>query len=469
MTVLAAGIAGCSWGQAGFDAQRAGWSRADGSFTTANVGSVTLAWQADGLAPTGSGSSSAPVMDGEHVFFVSGEATGPSQLEAFAADGGPDCSGVPRSCAPLWTASIPFGASSEPIVADGRVFVGGSADGSWQLQGFDASGAAGCSGSPLVCTPVLSASVATTIAGGPPVVMAAAAGRVYLATTGLTGQGGPPSVTYVFDSAGVEGCSGSLPAECAPLFSATGGVDYAVPVIADGALYVSTATGLAAFDATGRTGCGGVPLVCLPLRRFATPRAPNSAAIADGVLYATTVDPHYSGQPYQGSVYAFDLGAVASCGAPPTCQPVWSAQSGYTELPVVADGQLYLQREGPYLSDATIDVFDARGIEGCSGVPKTCSRLAGADLPGVFHRAAATKSVIFLATQGAGIPGASRLMAFGLDDVGCNGSPAVCSPLLDLDIPQSPSSLAVAGGRIAMVVPSTTPGTAQLQVYALPA
>lgn len=45
-------------------------------------------------------------------------------LRAFDAAGSLGCAGVPKVCAPLWTATDPAPIFSGPTVADGGVFVG---------------------------------------------------------------------------------------------------------------------------------------------------------------------------------------------------------------------------------------------------------------------------------------------------------------------------------------------------------
>ncbi len=452
-------MVGCSWGQAGFDSGRAGWNSTDSTITPQSIGAFSLSWTAAGEATNGA-AQVAPVMDAHRIFVVSGGTLADGRLDAYALDGGPNCTGTPRVCAPLWTAALPLGIRGEPVVADGRVFVGSDSNGSWQLRGYDAAGAAGCGGSPRVCAPLLVASLPSNVSGGP---MAVSGGRVFVSATGFP-ELGSVSATYVFDGTGNEGCTGGAPVTCAPLFTAVGDT---LPVVAGGLLYLGTATGAAAFDANGQSGCGGAPRTCNALRTFVAPRRPSSLAVANGSLFLATSEPHFSG-PWIGSVYSFDAWGPTGCnGAPPACSPQWSASTGYTELPVIADGRLYLQKQGAFQTDSTLEVFDARGEENCGGVPRTCGRLRSAVLPSAYRRAAANRSLLFATTTGTGLPDTGRLVAFALDGGGCEGSPLVCSPLLSIPIAPQSTPPAVGGGRIAFVTPSSATQDWTLNVYGL--
>src|SRR5206468_496644 len=106
----------------------------------------------------------------------------------------------------------------------------GSQDG--KLYAFDAAGNTNCSGTPKSCTPLWTASTATQQPGniaGPPTV---ANGVVYVVA--LAGM-------YAFDAAGTTNCSGS-PKTCAPLWTtSTSGVDENIgiaPAVANGVVYV---------------------------------------------------------------------------------------------------------------------------------------------------------------------------------------------------------------------------------------
>jgi outer membrane protein assembly factor BamB len=80
----------------------------------------------------------------------------------------------PNACAPRWTATIgSLGSDSSPAVANGVVYVG-SYD--HKLYAFDAAGYKGCSGTPKTCAPLWTASTGGAVESSP----AVANGMVYV-------------------------------------------------------------------------------------------------------------------------------------------------------------------------------------------------------------------------------------------------------------------------------------------------
>ena len=98
-----------------------------------NVSSLVTAWT--GAIGSGSTSSSPAVVNGT-AYIGSDDGT----LYAFDASGTTGCSGVPKTCSPLWTARGGF-VESSPAVVQGVVYVGSL---SGNLYAFDASGTTGC-------------------------------------------------------------------------------------------------------------------------------------------------------------------------------------------------------------------------------------------------------------------------------------------------------------------------------------
>jgi len=84
------------------------------------------------------------------VVYVSGS----GMLYAFDAAGITNCSGTPRTCSPLWSATMDGAVDSSPAVANGVAYVS-TAYG--HLYAFDAAGVINCSGAPKTCTPLLQA------------------------------------------------------------------------------------------------------------------------------------------------------------------------------------------------------------------------------------------------------------------------------------------------------------------------
>jgi hypothetical protein len=205
-------------------------------------------------------------------------------LYAFDADGENRCSGSPKTCAPLWTSDLGESCASvscdlsSPAVANGLVFVGTRENdevrSSGQLLAYDAAGrAAHCSGTPRRCAPVWRNH---TDAIGFPTV---ANGIVYVVTNAYNDETfDPPRRLMAFDAT-----TGTL------LWTADGPHAGSVAV-ANGVAFVTSASGLNAFDASGTTNCTGSPKRCLPLWTVATGSMPP--AVANGRVYvagATTL------------------------------------------------------------------------------------------------------------------------------------------------------------------------------------
>lgn len=310
--------------------------------------------------------SSSPAVDGNLLYV--GAADG--SLFAFSATGTTNCSGTPKVCTPVWTATTGGPISSSPTVSGGVVYVGSndgglyafdkagatncaasacqplwaghtggavtgspavsgttvyatSADG--KLYGFSTANTTGCSGTPRICTPLWTGDTGSVIQSSP----AVRGGSVFVGSTN--------GVLSVFDAAGSTGCSGA-PKACAPLWKATtGGAIYASPAVTSSVVYVgSSDQTLYAIDSTGTTNCSGSPKVCTPLWTATTGGAIHSSPVVAGATVAVGSDDH--------NLYAFDAAGAASCsGSPKVCTPLWSAATGagITSSPAVAQGMVY--------------------------------------------------------------------------------------------------------------------------------
>ncbi len=208
-------------------------------------------------------------------------------LYAFSATGTTGCVGAPVACSPLWTA--PTGSAitfSSPAVSGGVAFVGSTGG---VLSAFDAAGSIGCSGSPVVCAPLWTASTGGAIVASP----AVAANVVYI--------GSSDHRLYALDATGATGCSGS-PKVCTPLWTATtGGVIRSSAAVANKMVFLgSDDHQLYAYDATGTTDCSGSPTVCTPLWSATTgAEVASSPAVANGVVYVGSRDDDlYAYQPW---------------------------------------------------------------------------------------------------------------------------------------------------------------------------
>lgn len=197
------------------------------------------------------------------VFVTSGE-----HLYAFDADGVTNCSN--GTCAPLWTATPECtggtGCSiNGPVVEGGTVFVGSDHTDEFQSRGgldaYDAAGQVNCSGVPRSCEPLWSAVTRTQLGS-----LAVANGAVYLIDSRYDFFHPTLETRLVaFDAAGTTNCVGA-PAACSPLWSAPlGNGALGSPSVANGVVYVASGGAILAFDAEGLIGCSGAPIGCAPL------------------------------------------------------------------------------------------------------------------------------------------------------------------------------------------------------------
>lgn len=127
---------------------------------------------------------------------------------------------------------------SSPAIVNGVLYVGGDV-----LSAYDVSSTAHCTGTPLTCMPIWTASTGAYIGASPSI----ANGVVYVGSYNTN--------FYAFDAAGLRNCGGA-PKVCSPLwFANTGPGQYveSPAAIANGVVYVGAEDGtLLAFDAAGR-------------------------------------------------------------------------------------------------------------------------------------------------------------------------------------------------------------------------
>jgi outer membrane protein assembly factor BamB len=350
---------GVGWGQLHGGPARTGFQAGESKIGTENVGALRQA-----RTYVTKGAPSPPLIVNGILYVDTG------QLYAFDAAGATHCSAAPAACTPLWTAPTAyFGGMA---VADGKVFVSDHEG----VQAFDAAGADNCSGTPKACAPLWATSVNTATGpgftpdqGGSPVV---AGGILYVPGYGdglAPGSGG--ALVAAFDAAGKKGCSGT-PVVCVPMWT-TAGLPASTgntgsPAIAGGVLYIANGS-LYAFDASGSAGCSGTPTVCAPLWTAAmSAGATDSApAVANGVVYVGT---WYSG------LYAFGASGSANCSATATgktCAPLWHAPAAgpVGGTPAVAAGVVYTVS-----ASGTLSAFDAAATGDCPGTATaaTCTR-----------------------------------------------------------------------------------------------
>lgn len=404
-------VAGCDWPQYLYGPERTG-SSPDTSISASDIIGNRLAprW-------TATWSRSAPVVAGGLVF-LGGVGGG---IGAFDARGMTNCSGNPAVCTARWTAVVAGTGLDDPAVA-GNVLVGTGFDGTnGVVSAFDARGITNCSGSPKVCSPLWRA---TTF--GTATAVTLAGGVVYQATAFV---GIEPTVQVVaYDLAGVKNCTGA-PVVCSPLWSATVPGHVAVPPsVGNGVAYLAASTGLFAFDAAGTKNCGSQPVICSPLWVGAIPGGPAAdthPVVANGAVFIAGAAPKnlygfdaagVSGcsaalgvcQPVWtaaqagpnpsvagGKIYVnasdrlavFDATGAQGCQGTTvkSCVPLWSyglgssdcywagGPCGFLSPPVIANGVVYqgFFSRGPN----GLTAYDASGTMNCSGTPKTCGSI----------------------------------------------------------------------------------------------
>ncbi len=349
-----------------------------------------------------------------------------------------------------WSSS---NADASGVVAGGVLY----APGVGGVRALDAAGVNGCSGSPKVCSPLWTGEIPLTNFVSTPAV---SSGIVYVNVSsgmllafdaaGVHGCDGAPKICtplwsaevteggalfgsptiasgvvyvgdgrgylYAFDGAGIAGCSGA-PKTCAPLWKALGaGGGAGTPTVASGLVYIGGLHKLAAFDASGVNGCSGVPKICAPLWTAAAPDRIWTLAVADGVVFASG-----NGTTTGGELDAFDAAGITGCsGVPKTCAPLWTATTtSFLGNPSVATGTVYATS-----LQGTLFAYDAKGVQGCSGTPKTCVPKWTADM----HATAGWSPTVANGVVYA--PTFNKLLAFEATGARCPGTPGVCQPLL---------------------------------------
>jgi len=340
--------AGCGWTQFGGNAAHTRLGGIGSGVDVENVSTLTKAW----TAPLSGGGHGTPAVAGGVVYVVGSVWGGESwtgTLYAFDAAGIDGCSGTPKICAPLWTSSIEHDVQQSPVVAGGVVYFG-DADGTFYA--FDAAGTLGCSGLPKTCAPLWTAEVAESVSD------AAVSGAVVYLTAERFGV----EHLYAFDALGVQGCAG-IPKTCEPLWTAQ----------AAGSVTVSGGfvnAGGQVFDAAGVNGCAGTPKTCEPL------------------WFSPSGGPVWGGMVFSGGA-AYDATGVTACwGTPKTCAPLWKTSTG-ARVQAVANGLAYADG-----ASQRIEVYDAAGVEECTGAPtKTCNPLW--TYPGVNQVRAVSDGVLY--------------------------------------------------------------------------
>lgn len=382
-----------------------------------------------------------PAVTPEFVYAVS-----PGFLYAYKTDAA-GCTGTPRVCTTAWFAHFAGGAATSPIVDGDRVFVAWNAGSQWALAAYDAHGAGDCSGPPG-CRPRWTATWGSAPnPGGSRIPMVVSGGRIYVLTEGTT-LGAPATITG-FDEAGAAGCGGT-PVQCQPLFRTTNTLaPYVWPTVAAGHVFADSFdhSAVLAFDAAGQAGCTAG--TCSLQFRLSTGMS-TTVSVSGDTAFAGV------GQQLR----AYDATGASRCsGVPKVCLPKWSAALGDTaspDPPAVAGGRVFIGVNG---NTGWIRAFDANGVTACSGSPTTCAPLWGTTpLPGSTVHVSTAKSVLVASWWNVN-PNFTSEVGVEIFDLagqtGCTGTPPTCSSLAHVTLGSHPgiSNPALAAGRIVVLTP----------------
>lgn len=171
-----------------------------------------------------------------------------------------------------------------------------------------------------------------------------------------------------YDATGATGCAG-LPRSCTPLWSSTvyPGSFAVGPVVTDGLVWVGSGPqNLLAFDAAGVDGCSGSPRICQPVRNVSLPYTPSKLVATPEGFAVMVAEP--LGGAFRHHLLALDhagnLRFSAVLGGHP--EPSY-------HVPAESDG--YLFAVNVLGTDYKVQAFDAAGIRSCSGSPRVCTPL----------------------------------------------------------------------------------------------
>ena len=148
VVALVTTVAGCDWAMYGYGPSHTRVNSTETAINPTNARTLAARWR----GPTGGPVQTSPAVAGGIVYVGSDD----GKLDAYDATGTTGCTGTPKTCQPLWTATTgtPVGAlDATPAVANGVVLVD---LGDRQLHAYDAAGTTGCIGTPRTCRPLWS-------------------------------------------------------------------------------------------------------------------------------------------------------------------------------------------------------------------------------------------------------------------------------------------------------------------------
>ena len=424
----------CQWPLDRFGPDRTGDSASDITISPANARHLTQRWTASLVGP-----GSDPVVADGHVFLTA-SAIPKSKLYGFDSSGGTKCTTTAsKTCGPQWSDSFPalvgqlVTSLSAPAVNGGAVWIDTSA--------FESPGDV-----------IAGSTSAYNVSTGAPIVSGGQGNATSPAVTGKTvyaswSISGPPG-TFT-DLEAVDAGTGAALFAAGPAPYGLSELPFTAPAVSKGTIYAVSGSTLYAFDATGTTNCGppSSPLPN-PFLGFSTFCTPLWTATLSGSVSTSTMPAVANGYVYIGdstrTLYAFP---ARGCGAT-TCTPAWTAQTkgAIESSPAVTATTVFVGSDGGGLY-----AFSATG---CGAA--TCQPLWRANTGGsVKSSPSVAGGVVYAGSDD------DDLYAFKAS--GCGA--ATCHPLLRTNVGAPvETSPAIANGQVFV---TDTAGT--LHTYGLPA
>ncbi len=278
-----------------------------------------------------------------------------NSIYVYDAMGAANCSGTPTVCSPLWVASVtsPGSNLSTPFVSNGFIYTYDASS----LYAFSAYGTTNCTGTPLICSPLWTAPVGSGSSTPPN----GTASTIFMVSQGKL---------YAFSANGTINCTGT-PLICSPLWIGEYAMD-SLGVSISGNIVYTSGKAINAYDANGLSNCSGTPVICAPLTQYFDPNPNNSfispATVSDGFVYGVT----------PSGLDVFNLNAATTCtNNSSLCTPNFMAPMvvNYSTTfappaPTVVSDVVFVASDSGYLN-----AFSANGSTNCTGSQLICKPL----------------------------------------------------------------------------------------------
>jgi hypothetical protein len=277
-----------------------------------------------------------------------------------------------------------------------------------------------------------------------------------------------PDRLAVYDATGREGCAGT-PVVCAPLWTATGNPGFGgLLAVAEGRVQASTWGGFATFDAAGADGCAGTPVTCRPLSTATLPDGLVVRALAVAERRVVTVSSPPSSETV-AHLHTWDAAGTEGCtGTPVACTPRSTAQLGTQfAAPAVGRGLIVVQHQQVFATTVSTTAYPLRPDGTCLSpgldpalapvCPPVWTAAAGAGgLSGLQPSPPTIANDVVLTSEAA--EGTRLVRARSL----ATGAPAWSLPV------SAPSVPVVSGGRVYAARGGETWDDVRVEVFGLP-